>query len=181
MDSSKGSSPYVADPGPGFDPEAQPPAELAAAADVPESSEAFEVKWEEEQIRGWLLNVGGVGHQAFGIAEHDWEMTEQDLERIAPPLTRIANRYDVSRAAAAYSDPAAVAIGFGMYGWRSAVERVQAKRAAEEAEQNATATAEPRITPPAPAAAAPRPPAGETDPYFAAAEELRRANEKETP
>jgi hypothetical protein len=113
-------SPYVGSTGPGFDeraPVGSPPAEEAEL-------EPFAELWREEQLRDWLKNVGAVAHASFGVGEHDWEFTKADLERIAPPATRILNRYQPTRVVAAYSDPAAVAIGFGLYGWRSTLERM---------------------------------------------------------
>jgi hypothetical protein len=95
----------------------------------------FDIGWEEKQVHDWLLNAGDLAHAGFGVGEHDWAMTKADLERIAPPLTRILNRYEPSRAVAAFSDPAAVAMGFGMYGWRSALERAAVMKARARAEE----------------------------------------------
>jgi hypothetical protein len=122
--SSAGSStsPYTAGPGPGFDPNRPPPA--APAGEEPAGLGAFAEAWEEDQVRDWLRNAGALAHAGFGVGEHDWEMTQADLERIAPPATRILNRYQPTRLVAAYSDPAAVAVGFGLYGWRSTLERM---------------------------------------------------------
>ena len=119
-------SPYTASDGPGFDPKA-PVGEVPGDGEE-ELAEGFEEAWQEEQVRDWLLNAGGLAHASFGVGELDWQFTEADLKRIAPPATRIMNRYQPSRAIAAYSDPAAVAMGFGLYGWRSALERVAVKR-----------------------------------------------------
>jgi hypothetical protein len=126
-------SPYIAGPGPGFDPSSAPP----PPPDVGEEPDVagFQAGWEEEQVHDWLLNAGGLGHAAFGVAEQDWSMTQADLKRIAPPLTRILNRFEPAAALAAYSDPAAVAMGFGMYGWRSALERTAVLRARARAEE----------------------------------------------
>jgi hypothetical protein len=124
------SSPYVAGPGPGFDAGSPPPTPPPAAEEG-----RFEVGWEPAQVQDWLLNAGDVAHAAFGVSERDWAMSKADLERIGPPLTRILNRFEPSRAVAAYSDPAAVAMGFGMYGWRSALERTQVLRARARAEE----------------------------------------------
>lgn len=144
------SSPYVGSTGPGFDAGAAP----AAAPDEvdPAELEAYALGWEQDQVESWLLNAGDMAHAGLGVAERDWQMTKADLERIAPPLTRILNRFEPSRAVAAYSDPAAVAMGFGMYGWRSALERSAVTKAEARQEDGAS------VTPHAPApAAAPGP------------------------
>lgn len=121
------SSPYVAGPGPGFDPSKPPPA-APPAGEEPDLA-VFAPAWEERQVHDWLLNAGDMAHSAWGVAERDWAMTKADLERIAPPLARILNRYEPTRMVAAYSDPAAVAMGMGMYGWRSMLERSQVLKA----------------------------------------------------
>lgn len=164
-------SPYVAGPGPGFDPNAplgEPP---PLDQDPPELS-PFELGWTPEQVESWLLNGGDLAHAAFGVGEHDWAMTKADLERIGPPLTRILNRFEPTRAAAAYSDAGAVAIGFGMYGWRSSLERIAVMRARERAEEQLGGTA------PAPAPA--EGPAAPSD-FIPAAERLRQSPPPEAP
>lgn len=127
-------SPYVAGPGPGYDP-GSPPPQPPPAGEEPEGTAAFQVGWQEEQVHDWLMNAGGLAHAAFGVAEQDWSMTKSDLERISPPMTRILNRFEPAAALAAYSDPAAVAMGMGMYGWRSALERAAVLRARARAEE----------------------------------------------
>lgn len=126
------SSPYVAGAGPGFDP-SQPPPIADSDEQREERGAAFLAEWEEQQVSDWLKNAGDLAHAGFGIGDYDWVMTQRDLERIAPPLTRILNRYEPTRAVAEYSDPAAVAIGFGLYGWRSALERIHVLRAQQAA------------------------------------------------
>jgi hypothetical protein len=73
-------------------------------------------------------------HMLAGVAEKDWLMTVADLDRIAPPLTRIANRYEPALRLSPLADPLLVAHGFALYGWRSALERKRALRDAEEQE-----------------------------------------------
>lgn len=147
------SSPYV-EPGggPGFDPGQAPP-------DVPLPDDAgagFAEEWKDEQVSDWLKNAGALAHASFGVGEHDWEMTAKDLERIAPPATRILNRYEPTRAIAKLSDPAAVAMGFGLYGWRSALERIAVLE--QQARQEGGAIAPTPAPAPPPPAAAPAPP-----------------------
>lgn len=133
------SSPYTAGPGPGIDasaPIGEPPPQEDAG-------DPFLEVWQEEQLRDWLRSSGDAVHAAWGVGEHDWAMTRSDLDRIAPPLTRILNRYQPTRAVAAFSDPAAVALGFGLYGWRSTLERaaVLKRQARERGEDDGAAGA----------------------------------------
>lgn len=162
------SSPYVDDAGPGFDESTPPPEEptpehgaLGPLAD----------EWQEQQVGDWLRNAGALAHAAIGVADNDWTMTESDLERIGAPLTRILNRYQPARAVAGYSDPLAVAAGFGLYGWRSALERTQALKLAEgeKAEPTNIRPYEP-LTNDEPVVETP-------DDYVPAAEAIRRARE----
>jgi hypothetical protein len=155
------SSPYVAaGPGPGFDP-GKPP-EHAEQRDELDGEELVE-EWQREQVEAWLTNGGDLLHAAVGLGEHEWVMTQTDLRRIAPSATRILNRYQPTRAVAAFSDPMALAMGFGLYGWRSGLERVaELKARKERAEGQVTATGQgapivqspppaPQPGPPAPA------------------------------
>lgn len=164
---SSSGTPYVAGAGPGFDanaPVGRPPTDDA-------ETEAFAELWEEAQVRDWLTNVGAVAHAGFGVGEHDWEFTKADLARIAPPATRILNRYQPTRVVAAYSDPAAVAIGFGLYGWRSTLERTAVlkgqKRRGDQDEPPAAAV------PVAPAPQPRDPVSSEAQPEITFAERLR--------
>lgn len=108
------------------------PGELAA----PEVLDADPgLGWDVEVVR-LILRAQGAGAHAFLAAGHPdaFRMTEADLEAIAPPLTRILNRYDATRAAAAMGDEAALVIGYGQYGIRSMRQRGQAIAEREAAE-----------------------------------------------
>jgi hypothetical protein len=165
-------SPFVSDPGPGWDPEAAAAAADAVRAEHEEEeraggTEAFGFpEVEEERVRQVLFVGGDSIHAAVGVGEYDWVMTQRDLDRIAPPLTRILNRYELTKAVAGYSDELALLMGFGLYSWRSVLELAAVRRAGERprpadvrAEQAPPAPA-PREAPPPPAwpAAAPPPP-----------------------
>jgi hypothetical protein len=63
------------------------------------------------------------------MAEADSIYTRDELRAIAPPLTRILNRYDATRAAAATGDELALLIGLTGYVGRSIEERRRALRA----------------------------------------------------
>lgn len=115
---------YVEQAGPGI-PELPPGPPPAAAVDPPIEPQ---ILWEQEQIETFLKGTGEGLHMLAGVAEHDWRMTQKDLERIAPPLTRIANRYEPVLKLAPVADPLLVAHGFALYGWRSALERQRALR-----------------------------------------------------
>lgn len=126
-DSSRGSGrasasePVVADPGPEFDPTAPPPLEQPPLEEP--GAETAAVLWEEQAISDLLGIKGRVLHAALGAAEEDWIYTELDLAAIAPPLTRICNRYDPVRQYAGYGDPITVAVGMAGYFTRSVMER----------------------------------------------------------
>jgi hypothetical protein len=159
-------SPYTAGRGPGFDPDKAPAVEPAAAA---VDSEALLEEWTVDQVRSWLENIGDVAHATIGIGELDWAMTQADLKRIAPPATRILNRYQPTRAIAGYSDTAAVSMGMGLYTWRSLLER----RAVKKARENAAATSPPPEPPPVPAPTMAASPDGGAPPGDTWAEQLR--------
>ncbi len=167
--SSTSDSPYAAGPGPGFDAGAPPPTPPEPAEEPGADAGAFALGWEEKQVQDWLLNAGDLAHAAFGVSERDWQMSQADLERIGPPLTRILNRFEPSRAVAAYSDPAAVAMGFGMYGWRSALERTQTLRARQRADELAGSSGSVTPQPPAPGEEGP----AAADGYISHADRLR--------
>ncbi len=97
--------------------------------------------WEQETVEQFLMGLGAGVHMMIGAAEKDWLMTQRDLERIAPPMTRIANRWEPALRLSPFADPLLVAHGFALYGWRSALERSRALRdqAAEEAPETAAA------------------------------------------
>lgn len=149
------SSPYTTGEGPGFDPRT-PPTMQESPADQEARGDLFAEAWEVEQVQGHLRTAGELAHGAFGVAQRDWELTERDLERIGEPLARILNRYEPTRAVAAFSDPAAVAVGFGLYGWRSSLERMHALKAAQQAaDEAAPGGVAPGFTPPPPEAGPP--------------------------
>lgn len=119
--STASASPFVSEPGPDFDPEAGGGEPEATLTPLPELD-----GWEEETVRSVLVAQGVLAHGAIGVAETDWAYTEADLSAIAPPLTRILNRYDATRAAAGTGDELALMIGLGGYVSRSYRERVAA-------------------------------------------------------
>lgn len=84
--------------------------------------------WEQDSVEAFLKGAGLSVHMVIGQSENDWKMTSADLERIAPPLTRIANRWEPALRLSPYADPILVAHGFWLWGWRSALERQRAVR-----------------------------------------------------
>lgn len=128
-------SPFIGDPGPQFDagqadelgggpPPARPRLEaLPGGAGVVE----------EDTVRGMLTAQGELVHLAAGVGEEDWRYTAADLAAIAPPLTRICNRYPAAaETVSALGDPAAAGIGLFNYGLRSLQERRAVLDAQEE-------------------------------------------------
>jgi hypothetical protein len=112
--------------------------ELRGAAEEEEAAAAQGAEvlpgWDQATIEQFLRGTGAGIHMLAGRAENDWLMTEKDLERIAPPLTRICNRYEAVLKLSPMADPLLAAHGFGLWGWRSALEAKRAQRDAEEAE-----------------------------------------------
>lgn len=159
----------IGDAGPDFDPAAAkaepPPIDLSAAG-------AGGASWQESRVRALLTAKGELVH---GLAAVDpdsteWRYTQADLAAIAPALTRILNRYDATRAAAAGGDEIQLGVGFLGYGMRSWSERRRdlAQLAAEQGYDDddqagdvAAAAAEPE---PEPQAGADFPQAGDLPP-----------------
>lgn len=122
---------YIAPP-----PEATP-AEPGAEGDAASGISAeLGPHWDEQAIRSHLEAVGLGLHELVGRAEADWQMTDGDLSRIAPPLTRMLNRHERTRALSGASDPMALTVGVGTYGLRSYLQTLRAVRA-ERAEREA--------------------------------------------
>jgi len=121
---------YLEEAGPGI-------AELPEAPEVAPASEELAAPaalpgWDQKTIETFLQGTGAGIHMLAGRAERDWMMTEKDLERIAPPLTRICNRYEPTLRLSPLADPLLVAHGFALYGWRSALEAKRAERDVDE-------------------------------------------------
>lgn len=104
-----------------------PADDVAGAQEVPQYP-----GWDQETIEVFLKGTGVGIHQLIGQTEKDWMMTEKDLERIGPPLTRIANRWEPALKLSPIADPLLVAHGMALYGWRSALEAKRAQRDREE-------------------------------------------------
>lgn len=177
---SQTSDPFIGNAGPGFAPGDDP----GDPADEPELA-ALIPQVSEDQIRSLLGNVGDGAHALVGVGNLDWVMTETDLARIGPPLTRIINRHPELAAVAARSDELAVAFGAGLYTWRSLLERqaVLAVRANEPRPVKHERT--PAAAPTTPAPAPPDQPGGPTieipDDYVSAADRLRATRPEATP
>jgi hypothetical protein len=125
---------FIGDAGPAFDPDATPPPPPPIAEAKPPPL----IEWEEETLEA-LLRLKGRGlHAAIGVAEEDWHYTEIDLAAIAPPLTRICNRYEPIQRLAKYSDPLTLTFALGAYGVRSLEERREVLGDLEEDEGGTT-------------------------------------------
>nr|MDQ2896738.1 hypothetical protein [Actinomycetota bacterium] len=136
--------------GPGFDPETAPAAPVFDDED--DLDQVAEEGWREESIEEYLTMIGDVAHAALRVGEEDQEtgkMTERDLKRIAPPLTRILNRYDTTRALAVAGDEGLAIAGLAAYGTRNYTRRrrlIAARNALPEQPVSGRA-AEPRTGP----------------------------------
>ncbi|PZR70112.1 MAG: hypothetical protein DLM63_00205 [Solirubrobacterales bacterium] len=115
---------FIADPGPAFDPEQAPDAPELEFED--EIALELQEGWQEETIRSLLVTQGNVTHALLKVGADDgetWKHTQDDLRAIAPPMTRILNRYDATRAAAAAGDEIALAAAVAAYGARNYTRR----------------------------------------------------------
>ena len=118
---------YVEGPGPGI-PEISSDRQLPPPAVAGELVAPEVPQWEQETIEKFLEGAGAGLHQLLGQGERDWKMTQADLDRIAPPLTRIVNRYEPTARLSPMADPLLVAHGVILYGWRSMLEAKRAER-----------------------------------------------------
>lgn len=116
-------SEFLADPGPAFDPELSP---AAPEVQLEDELVAEPEGWREETIRNLLETQGRATHALLRVGPADtetWKHTEDDLRSIAPPLTRMLNRYDATRAAAAAGDEIALGAALATYGARNYSKR----------------------------------------------------------
>ena len=80
----------------------------------------------EEQVRGFLVAQGAAVHGLVAVEpdSNEWVYLESDLEAIAPPLTRIINRFPMVAATfARFGDWPALGMGALGYVGRSLEER----------------------------------------------------------
>ena len=123
-------------PGPGITdlPSAieQPPAgERVGAMAVDVELPGFQL----EHVESFLKGTGAGIHLLLGQNEREWLMTKADLERMAPPLERIANRWEPALRLSPYADPLLFTYGSVLYVWRNAlaVQRRKKDQAAKAA------------------------------------------------
>lgn len=117
---------------PPLEPEPWAEGEPGPEAEAPPVDEAAVRQWLDLAGYGLHLTLPG---RNYGI-DDAWRMTADDLALIAPPLTRIVNRYPSARALATRADVDAVtvAVAVGQYTWRNVAD-VLAARAELEAER----------------------------------------------
>jgi hypothetical protein len=152
---------FIADAGPEFEPEAAAPinAGVPRQPPPPGPEATAPIVWEEDTVEA-LLRLKGRGlHAAAGVGEADWLYTELDLAAIAPPLTRICNRYEPIAKLAQHSDPLLLAFAFGGYGLRSVEERRRALAEFPEEDEDVPEAAPPSPDTAVPLAPPPAPPA----------------------
>ena len=89
--------------------------------------------WDEEHIEQMLKGMGAGIHLLLGQNEREWLMTKEDLERMAPPATRIANRWEPSLRLSPYADPVMFTYGAVLYTWRNALTMERRKKDARAA------------------------------------------------
>jgi hypothetical protein len=131
-----------------FDPPENPvPADADLTPDYePEPAELLE--WTPERA-GAIVRAGGfVLHTADGMSREPeggelWRATEADVDAIAPPLSRILNRYAPARRLAGVTDEFELAVGVMAYARENLAERgriVTAKRKRDEIAEQADAS-----------------------------------------
>jgi hypothetical protein len=113
----------IGDAGPEFDPQTAPPS--PELEEIDEELAELDEGWLEEQIRDLLVTQGSATNWLLRITPDDdsWIHTQEDLRSIAPPLTRILNRYDATRAAAAAGDEVALGAALFNYAARNYTKR----------------------------------------------------------
>jgi hypothetical protein len=84
--------------------------------------------WNVSRVKAILTAKGVLLHGALAVDKQstEWVYTQADLQAIAPPLTRILNRYEPTRVAAGAGDEMALGIGLLGYAARSISERRRA-------------------------------------------------------
>lgn len=147
-------------------PESPPePAKTASEINPPAPPPAPPIEWDGEKAGPILQGIGYAFHSLDPLASTPqgaelWKMTEDDLDAIAEPLARIANRYDVARQAAGLSDEISVGVAVWPYFKRNLEHRGRIKAAVKQAETEQAQPLYPTPPPPAPAEPEPSPPAG---------------------
>jgi len=84
--------------------------------------------WEQEHIEQMLKGIGAGVHLLLGQNEREWLMTKEDLERMGPPATRIANRWEPALRLSPYADPVLFTYGAVLYVWRNALTMERRKK-----------------------------------------------------
>lgn len=148
---------------------------------VPPEPEPFE--WDEDKTATVLKGIGGLLHAIDPVGESPyapdlWRMTEDDLDEMAAPLSRIANRYETMRGLAGFSDEVGVGLGLAPYVKRNLAlrGRVKARHTREAREGEHGSRYEPAR--PEPPAAPEAPPANEPE-HLPAAEPPEPGPERE--
>ena len=112
--------------GPAFD--GDPGERVDAPELAPPPDEDHGLSWDRQTVEGLLIAKGAALHAIVGVGEQDWVYTQEELRAIAPPLTRILNRYPVTAAAAGAGDELALILGLAGYAKRSYDERAAVLR-----------------------------------------------------
>lgn len=95
-------------------------------ADAPEAT--------EDQVRDLLKGTGSLAHRFAGdddVPDH-WRFTDDELDRLVPPLTRVVNRRAPLRRLVAKGDGLFVALVMGEYFDRNLTDGADARRARKE-------------------------------------------------
>jgi len=108
--------------------------ELPSAVEQPADTSRVDVVepefpgWDLEHIESLLKGTGAGVHLLLGQNEREWLMTKADLERMGPPLTRIANRWQPALRLSPLADPLLFSYGAVLYVWRNALAMERRKK-----------------------------------------------------
>jgi hypothetical protein len=137
-----------------FTPPAQPVPAETGVEELYERPAPELVEWTPERAGNIVRGFGYLAHIADPVSSEPeaadlWKATQDDIEAIGPPLSRILNRYEPARRLAGVSDEAELAFGMIAYARSNLATRGRALTAKRQREQEA-AEPEPGTWPPSP-------------------------------
>jgi hypothetical protein len=83
-------------------------------------------------VRSILAGLGNVGSMVDRAAPNLWRFTDSELDQLAPPICRLANRNETLRRALLHGDFVVIAMGLSTY----AVRNVTARKEATNGQRN---------------------------------------------
>ncbi|HET9691012.1 MAG TPA: hypothetical protein VFP61_07650 [Acidimicrobiales bacterium] len=107
-----------------------------ATIGVPDDDELLPLV-DEATVRGLLASIGGVAGVVVGLPEvpGHWRFRDDELDQLAPPLARLANRTPTLRRALIHGDTLAVLFTLSQYGVRNVTDHRRVMDARDRARQ----------------------------------------------